>query len=137
MAGTVVDKDIIHPFQYQFFMASHAAIQGVTKPTKYCVLINESKIKPDDLQAITYGEIQECNNVPDFNKLFILDLCHLFTRCNRSVSYPAPTYYAHLVAARGKQYTIGARLDMRNLQREYANRLIRPHIVNNCPMFFV
>lgn len=55
-AGTVVDKDIVHPFQYQFFMASHAAIQGVTKPAKYCVLINESKIDPDVLQAITYGE---------------------------------------------------------------------------------
>jgi eukaryotic translation initiation factor 2C len=27
MPGTVVDKNIIHPFQYQFFMASHAAIQ--------------------------------------------------------------------------------------------------------------
>ena len=56
LAGTVVDKDIVHPFQYQFFLASHAAIQGVTKPTKYCVLVNESKISPDDLQAITYGE---------------------------------------------------------------------------------
>lgn len=56
MPGTVVDKDIVHPFQYQFFLASHAAIQGVTKPSKYCVLVNESKIKPDDLQAITYGK---------------------------------------------------------------------------------
>jgi eukaryotic translation initiation factor 2C len=55
-AGTVVDKNIVHPFQYQFFMASHAAIQGVTKPTKYCILVNESKIAPDDLQAITYGK---------------------------------------------------------------------------------
>lgn len=55
VAGTVVDKDIVHPFQYQFFLASHAAIQGVTKPSKYCVLINESKIGPDDMQAITYG----------------------------------------------------------------------------------
>ena len=27
MPGTVVDKDIVHPFQYQFFLASHAAIQ--------------------------------------------------------------------------------------------------------------
>lgn len=57
LAGTVVDKNIVHPFQFQFFMASHAAIQGVTKPTKYCVLVNESKISADDLQAITYGEI--------------------------------------------------------------------------------
>lgn len=55
--GTVVDKNITHPFQYQFFMASHAAIQGVTKPTKYCILINESKIAPDDIQAITYGKL--------------------------------------------------------------------------------
>lgn len=27
LPGTVVDRNIIHPFQYQFFMASHAAIQ--------------------------------------------------------------------------------------------------------------
>lgn len=119
MPGTVVDKDIVHPFQYQFFLASHAAIQGVTKPAKYCVLVNESKISPDDLQAITY------------------DLCHLFTRCNRSVSYVAPTYYAHLVAARGKQYIVGEKLDMANLKREFLNRSIRPNIVNNSPMFFV
>lgn len=140
MPGTVVDKDIVHPFQYQFFLASHAAIQGVTKPTKYCVLVDENRpeISTDDLQAITYGKFETV-----FSELMLTvvtlpsDLCHLFTRCNRSVSYPAPTYYAHLVAARGKQYTIGARLDMRNLQREYSKRTIRPHIVNNCPMFFV
>lgn len=66
-----------------------------------------------------------------------LDLCHLFTRCNRSVSYPAPTYYAHLVAARGKQYIVAQRLDMQNLQREQNLRQIQPNIVNNCPMFFV
>lgn len=29
MPGTVVDKNIVHPFQYQFFMASHAAIQVI------------------------------------------------------------------------------------------------------------
>lgn len=57
LPGTVVDKDIVHPFQYQFFLASHAAIQGVAKPTKYCILVNESNIQPDDLQAVTYGKL--------------------------------------------------------------------------------
>lgn len=52
--GTVVDKDIIHPHQYQFFLASHAAIQGVTKPTKYCVLWDDSNIAADDLQVTKY-----------------------------------------------------------------------------------
>jgi len=34
-------------------------------------------------------------------------LCHLFSRCNRTVSYPAPTYYAHLAAFRAKHYIEG------------------------------
>ena len=29
-------------------------------------------------------------------------LCHLIARCTRSVSYPAPTYYAHLAAFRAR-----------------------------------
>lgn len=120
MPGTVVDKDIVHPHQYQFYLASHAAIQGVTKPTKYCVLYDDSQVSPDDLQAITY------------------DLCHLFTRCNRAVSYVAPTYYAHLVAARGKQYTICyGGINLKKLKMEFDNRRIRDVIINEYPMFFV
>lgn len=88
-AGTIVDTQITHPNETHFYLVSHQSIQGVAKPTKYCVLHDDSNIKIDDLEALTYN------------------LCHLFTRCNRSVSYPAPTYYAHLVAARGKAYIEG------------------------------
>ena len=31
-------------------------------------------------------------------------LCHLYSRCERSVSYPAPTYYAHLAAFRAREH---------------------------------
>lgn len=84
--GTVVDKEIVHVNESHFYLVSHQSIQGVARPTKYCVLRDDTKSSMDDLQALTFN------------------LCHLFTRCNRSVSYPAPTYYAHLVAARGKVY---------------------------------
>lgn len=87
--GTIVDTEIVHPKEKQFFLVSHQSIQGVAKPTKYCVLRDDANINIDDLQALTFN------------------LCHLFTRCNRSVSYPAPTYYAHLIAARGKVYIEG------------------------------
>lgn len=87
--GTIVDTEIVHPNETHFYLVSHQSIQGVAKPTKYCVLHDDSNIGIDDLQALTFH------------------LCHLFTRCNRSVSYPAPTYYAHLVAARGKAYIEG------------------------------
>ncbi|XP_037792241.1 protein argonaute-4-like [Penaeus monodon] len=29
-------------------------------------------------------------------------MCHLYSRCTRSVSIPTPAYYAHLAAYRGK-----------------------------------
>lgn len=88
-AGTIVDTEITHPKENHFFLASHQSIQGVTKPTKYCILFDESQFSIDDIQGFSFN------------------LCHLFARCNRSVSYPAPTYYAHLVAERGRVYIKG------------------------------
>lgn len=85
-AGTIVDTEITHPNENHFYLVSHQSIQGVAKPTKYCILLDEANHKIDDLQGLTYN------------------LCHLFSRCNRSVSYPAPTYYAHLAAYRGRVY---------------------------------
>lgn len=41
-------------------------------------------MKPDDIIKMTYY------------------LCHTYARCERSVSYPAPTYYAHLAAFRAR-----------------------------------
>lgn len=64
-------------------------------------------------------------------------LCHLFTRCNRSVSYPAPTYYAHLAAARAKVYTDNRTMDMNNLHLEQRKMQIKKEIVKDKPMFFV
>lgn len=87
--GLIVDTEITHPNETQFFLVSHQSIQGVAKPTKYCLLKDDLNLSMDDLQALTYN------------------LCHMFTRCNRSVSYPAPTYYAHLAAARGRVYIEG------------------------------
>lgn len=88
-AGTIVDSQITHPNETQFFLVSHASIQGVAKPTKYCLLKDDTNMSINDLETFTYN------------------LCHLFTRCNRAVSYPAPTYYAHLAAYRGRVYIEG------------------------------
>ena len=35
---------------------------------------------------------------------FTYQLCHTYVRCTRSVSIPAPTYYAHLVAFRARYH---------------------------------
>ena len=60
--------------------------QGTTKPTGYHKLWDDNKLNADETQKLTYF------------------LCHLYSRCERSVSYPAPTYYAHLAAFRAREH---------------------------------
>lgn len=60
--------------------------QGTSRPTKYHRLWDDNNISEDELEVLTYY------------------LCYLFSRCTRSVSYPAPTYYAHLAAFRARTY---------------------------------
>jgi hypothetical protein len=65
-------------------------LQGVSRPTKYHLLWNDDdNMKTDELEQLTYY------------------LCHMFSRCTRSVSYPAPTYNAHLAAYRARVYLEG------------------------------
>lgn len=84
--GVVVDHTITHPFEFDFYLVSHAAIQGTSKPTHYYVLSDENKFSSDDMQNI-------CNS-----------LCYTYARCARSVSIVPPAFYAHLAATRGRLY---------------------------------
>ncbi|XP_065361713.1 protein argonaute-2 [Calliphora vicina] len=118
-AGTVVDQHITHPNEVQFFMVSHQSIQGTARPTRYNVILDDSKFDINLLQKLTYN------------------LCHLFPRCNRAVSYPAPAYLAHLVAFRGRVYLEGTQRFDNNLNKEYERRLIRPEFLNRNPMYFI
>ncbi|CAB3380289.1 Hypothetical predicted protein [Cloeon dipterum] len=86
--GFFVDTVITHPWQMDFFLVSQIAAMGTACPARYRLLHrDETKLMNDDIiKKMTYY------------------LCFLYTRCNKSVSYPAPTYYAHLAAARVKLY---------------------------------
>ncbi|KAH8258621.1 hypothetical protein KR038_002221, partial [Drosophila bunnanda] len=116
--GTVVDRTIVHPNEVQFFLVSHLSIQGTAKPARYTVLENTGRLDIDLLQQLTFN------------------LCHMFPRCTRSVSYPAPAYLAHLVAARGRHYLSGTDR-FQDLKKEYNKRKIVPEFLNTNPMFFV
>ncbi|KAM0056645.1 putative post-transcriptional gene silencing PAZ-Argonaute family [Helianthus debilis subsp. tardiflorus] len=86
MPGTVVDTKICHPTEFDFYLCSHAGIQGTSRPSHYHVLWDENKFSADDLQSLT-------NN-----------LCYTYARCTRSVSIVPPAYYAHLAAFRARYY---------------------------------
>ena len=82
--GTVVDSGIVHPFEFDFFLNSHAGLAGTSRPAHYHVLYDEIGFSPDNIQELAYR------------------LCYLYCRATKAVSIVPPAYYAHLVAARAK-----------------------------------
>ncbi|KAF7124999.1 hypothetical protein RHSIM_Rhsim12G0136400 [Rhododendron simsii] len=86
LPGTVVDSKICHPTEFDFYLCSHAGIQGTSRPAHYHVLWDENNFTADGLQSLT-------NN-----------LCYTYARCTRSVSIVPPAYYAHLAAFRARFY---------------------------------
>lgn len=84
--GTIVDKTIVTKHLFDFFMCSHVGIQGTSRPCRYFVLHDENNFDMNKIQLLSHY------------------LCHIYSRCPRSVSYPAPAYYAHLAAFRGRDY---------------------------------
>ncbi|XP_046856742.1 protein argonaute-2-like isoform X1 [Xenia sp. Carnegie-2017] len=125
-AGTVVDTQICHPYEFNFYLCSHAGIQGTSKPALYHVLYDDSNFTSDDLQILTN------------------QLCYTYVRCTRSVSIPAPAYYAHHVAFRARHHlkmdsaTEGSTIsddEPKEVTTEQRN-LVRVHPNVNCSMYF-
>ncbi|RDD36036.1 Protein argonaute-2 [Trichoplax sp. H2] len=100
--GLVVDRGVCHPSQFDFYLCSHFGIQGTSRPTHYHVLLDENKLSADSLQEFTY------------------QLCHVYCRCTRSVSIPAPVYYSHHLAFRARSYItqLGGEMSPQEMNRK-------------------
>ncbi|VAI30868.1 unnamed protein product [Triticum turgidum subsp. durum] len=85
-AGTVVDKGIVHPKQYDFYMCAHAGPIGTSRPTHYHVLLDQIGFSPDELQSL------------------VLSLSYVYQRSTTAISVVAPICYAHLAAAQMSQF---------------------------------
>lgn len=77
--GTLVDSGPVWPF-YNFFMFSQNTVAGTSTPTQYCVVFDESQIKPETLQLLTYR------------------ICHMYYNWTGGIRVPAPCQYAHKLA---------------------------------------
>lgn len=84
LPGTVVDTEVTHPFEFDFFLNSHAGIKGTNKCAHYYVLKDDNGFTPDCLQLLTYR------------------FCYAYNRATRSVSVVPAAYYAHQAAFRGR-----------------------------------
>ncbi|XP_054163596.1 protein argonaute-1-like [Oppia nitens] len=87
-AGTIVDNGVTHKYDYDFYLCSHNGRIGTSRAAHYYVLIDENGFSTEDMCKMTYY------------------LCHTYQRCTKSVSIPAPVYYADLAAYRAKVHAM-------------------------------
>ncbi|KAL5450265.1 hypothetical protein PMIN07_001265 [Paraphaeosphaeria minitans] len=84
--GTLVDSVITSPYSMDFYLQSHAAIQGTAKPAHYFVIENEMGMSEANIRQLTH------------------ELCYTYVRATSGVSYASPAYYADRLCERGRCY---------------------------------
>lgn len=86
LPGTIIDRGITHPTRHDFYLQSHAVLQGTGRAAHYDVIKDDVRFSADDLQTFTHN------------------LSYMFNRATKSVSVVPPAYYADLACERGRQY---------------------------------
>ncbi|KAM9095070.1 piwi-like protein 1 [Sarcophilus harrisii] len=79
-AGTVIDVEVTRPEWYDFFIISQSAKAGSVTPTHYNVVFDNTNLKPDQIQCLTYK------------------LCYMYYNWTGVIRVPAPCQYAHKLA---------------------------------------
>ncbi|KAE9369735.1 Piwi-domain-containing protein [Stipitochalara longipes BDJ] len=86
LPGTLVERDVTHPFEYDFYLNSHSAIQGTARPVHYHVLQDDAKVPVAELQKMIY------------------QFSYQYMRSTTPVSLFPAVYYAHLASNRARAH---------------------------------
>ncbi|KAG6045228.1 hypothetical protein E4U39_002591 [Claviceps sp. Clav50 group G5] len=86
LPGTLVEREVTHPFMWDFYLSSHVAIQGTARPVHYHVILDEMGLPVNDLQKMIYQQ------------------CYSYARSTTAVSLHPAVYYAHLAGARARAH---------------------------------
>ncbi|XP_020224237.1 protein argonaute 4B [Cajanus cajan] len=84
--GTIIDKNVCHPRNNDFYLCAQAGMIGTTRPTHYHVLHDEIGFTADEIQELVHS------------------LSYTYQRSTSAVSLVAPVCYAHLAAAQMAQF---------------------------------
>ncbi|KAJ3616489.1 hypothetical protein Zmor_011879, partial [Zophobas morio] len=83
--GLLINDLLPRPDIHNFFLNSHVALQGTSKPVHYALLCDEIGLSSDLLRLFVYTE------------------CYNFPRSTTAISHPSATRLAHLAAFRGQE----------------------------------
>lgn len=86
LPGCLVERDVTMPNEFDFYLYSHIALQGTSRPVHYTVLYDDADHRPEALQNMIYEH------------------CYQYMRSTTSVSLHPAVYYAHLASNRAKAH---------------------------------
>ncbi|KAI1439754.1 Piwi-domain-containing protein [Annulohypoxylon stygium] len=84
LPGVLVERDVTHPQHWDWYLCSHVAIQGTARPVHYQVILDEAKLKSNELMMMIYQQ------------------CYQYCRSTTPVSLHPAVYYAHLASNRAR-----------------------------------
>jgi eukaryotic translation initiation factor 2C len=86
LPGCLIERDVTTPNEFDFYLYSHIALQGTSRPVHYTVIYDSANSKPELLQNMIYEH------------------CYQYMRSTTSVSLHPAVYYAHLASNRAKSH---------------------------------
>lgn len=86
LPGCLVERDVTTPFEWDFYLYSHIALQGTSRPVHYTILHDDTKHEPNRIQNMIYEH------------------CYQYMRSTTSVSMFPAVYYAHLASTRARAH---------------------------------
>lgn len=98
--GTVVDRGVTEEGMWDFYLQSHAVIQGTGRPAHYVVVLDEifrdraKKLKSSKPQDSPANELERVTQA----------LCYSYSRATKAVSICTPAYHADILCERARRY---------------------------------
>ena len=102
--GTLVEYDVTHPHENDFYLCSHSAIQGTARPVHWQILMDERNMPQTQIQNMLYEH------------------CYQYMRSTTPVSVHPAVYYAHLASNRAKAHEDLSALTPRKTSEEERRR---------------
>jgi len=99
--GLIVDRGITEVRNWDFFLQAHTCLQGTAKPAHYYVVLDEIFGKGNLKKPHPFP------NAADTLEDLTHNMCYLFARATKAVSYCPPAYYADLACERARCYLSG------------------------------
>ena len=78
--GTIIDREVVEKNGYDFYVMPAKATQGAMTPTHFFVVYDDSGLRCEEIQQLTYR------------------MCYAYYNWSGSIRVPAPCQYAHKLA---------------------------------------